>query len=86
MQQSNSNFLDNNSSALQPQFTSTRYNDPGYAQLNINVPQSIATGAANGSEMGCFQSLNQPQYQAQLQALLDEYLPLGLITSLFYVS
>lgn len=79
-------LLEDTESTLAPQFTSTRYNDPGYAQLNVNVSQSIATGAANGSEMGCFQSLNQPEYQAQLQALLDEYLPLGLITSLFYVT
>lgn len=71
---------------LQPRFTSTRYNDPGYAQLDVNFQQCIARGAANGSEMGCFQSLNQPQRQEQLQVILDEYLPFGLTTNIFYVT
>lgn len=78
----------NNSASSQPSFTSTSYNNPGYAQLDIiNSPQkSITMGASNGSEMGCFQLLNQSQREMQLQAVLDEYMPLGLAASIFYMT
>jgi hypothetical protein len=71
---------------LKPQFTSTKYPLPGYAQLNIRVKQSILEGADNGAEMGCFQPLNQPLLQKQLQEILYEYLPFGLKSVLFYIT
>jgi hypothetical protein len=64
---------------LVPAFTSTRYGDPGYAQLAASGPKQIATGAADGSEMGVFCQLKQPQRARNLVTRLGEYLPLGLV-------
>ncbi len=72
--------------ALEPMFTSTTYGTPGYAQLDITASQSILVGASDGAEMGCFQSLDQPQRQSQLQSILNEYLPFGLTPQIFYVT
>jgi hypothetical protein len=79
-------WWDQTLAALRPRFTSTQYNNPGYAQLNLNLQQGVATGAANGAEIGCFQSLNQPYKQRQLLNILDKYLPLGLKPAVFYVN
>lgn len=91
-QQLNPTWWDNTLRQLQPQFTSVTYGEPGYVQLNINtstklmVVTSITVGADNGSEMGCFNSLNQPQRQAQLTEILQEYSPFGVATGVFYVT
>jgi hypothetical protein len=71
---------------LRPQFTSTRYGDPGYAQLSPQCPREIGAGAESGAEMGALHALLQPQRQANLQALLDDYLPSGLEAGIFYVT
>lgn len=71
---------------LQSRFTSITYGQPGYAQLSQQSALEIATGAENGSEMGVFQHLLQPQRQANLEASLNEYLPTGLETGIFYVT
>jgi hypothetical protein len=63
---------------LVPTFTSIHYGDPGYAQLETSGPVQIATGAANGSEMGVFSQLKQPQRTQNLQTRLTEYLPVNL--------
>ena len=42
------------------------------------VPIELRTGADNGSELGVFAFLRQPQREANLRAALDEYLRLGL--------
>jgi hypothetical protein len=63
---------------MQPSFTSIHYGDPGYAQLSLNCPCAIRTGAGNGSEMGGFSELMQPQREGNLKIRLDEYLPFGL--------
>jgi hypothetical protein len=69
-----------------PRFTSTRYGDPAYAQLSLDCPRQIRGGAADGSEMGAFHELHQLQAEANLRAVLDEYLPLGLRAGIFYVT
>jgi hypothetical protein len=71
---------------LRPQFTSTRYRDPGYAQLSPQCPPEISAGAESGAEMGAWHDLLQPQREAHLRALLDEYLPSGLEAGIFYVT
>jgi Phage tail protein (Tail_P2_I) len=71
---------------LVPSFTSTVYGDPGYGQLARACPTEIATGAEDGSEMGAFSSLKQPQRAANLQTVLDEYLRFGLEAGVFYVT
>jgi hypothetical protein len=63
---------------LKPTFTSSLYGQPGYAQLGIACHKGIKTGAEDGSEMGVFRHLGQPQREASLRDLLDEFLPVGL--------
>ncbi|MDJ0716954.1 MAG: hypothetical protein QNJ54_22515 [Prochloraceae cyanobacterium] len=72
--------------SLQPSFTSAFYGDPGYAQLSQNCALEIRTGAEDGSEMGVFNSLKQPQRQDNLQANLKEYLRFGLQVGTFYIT
>lgn len=70
----------------QPVFTSLNYGQPGYGQLTFDTPEGIRTGAENGSEMGAFNPLVQPQRQANLKAALNEYLRFGLQVGVFYVT
>ena len=71
---------------LTPVFTSERLGDPGYAQLSQVVASEILSGADNGSEMGVFNQVEQPQREANLRAALDEYLRFGLEAGIFYVN
>jgi hypothetical protein len=71
---------------VRPSFTSQRYGDPAYAQLGTTCSQEICTGAEDGSEMGAFGFLKQPQRQANLLASLDEYLRFGLVAGIFYCT
>jgi hypothetical protein len=71
---------------LMPAFTSTRYGHPAYGQLSLTCPEEITTGAEDGSEMGVFSFLQQPQRAAHLRAGLDEYLRFGLEAGVFYVT
>jgi hypothetical protein len=71
---------------VRPVFTSVRYGEPGYAQLAVGGPCEIATGADDGSEMGAFSHLRQPQRVANLRLRLEEYLPFGLEPGLVYVT
>ncbi len=73
-------------SRLRPAFTSTHYGDPGYAQLSLNSPEEIATGAEDGAEIGAFNHLKQPQRRANLRIRLEEYLPFGLEAGFIYVT
>ncbi|MBA2712758.1 MAG: hypothetical protein H0U55_04270 [Rubrobacteraceae bacterium] len=72
--------------SLRPSFTSTNYGDPGYAQLGFTAAREICTGAEDGSEMGAFSHLQQPQREANLRIRLEEYLPFGLEAGLIYVT
>ncbi len=72
--------------SLQPSFTSEFYGDPNYAQLSQNCAVEIRTGAEDGSEMGVFYSLKQPQRQDNLQTNLKEYLRFGLQIGTFYIT
>jgi hypothetical protein len=71
---------------LSPSFTSTRYGQPGYAQLRLGCPAEIAAGAEDGSELGAFSHLKQPQRESNLRLRLGEYLPFGLEPGLIYVT
>jgi hypothetical protein len=61
-------------------FTSTRYGQPGFAQLKETVPEAIRRGAENRSEMGVFNLLLNPIKQDDLSVKILEYLPFGLIS------
>ncbi|HKZ39255.1 MAG TPA: hypothetical protein VJ184_16445, partial [Chryseolinea sp.] len=71
---------------LVPSFTSVIYDHYAYAQLSARCPVQINSGADNGSEMGAFNYLKQPQRKANLQIALNEYLPLGLEAGIIYVT
>jgi hypothetical protein len=72
--------------SIVPAFTSTHYGAAAYAQLSQVCPCEITTGAGDGSEMGVFSSLKQPQREANLRTALNEYLRFGLEAGIFYVS
>jgi len=71
---------------LVPGFTSTRYGHHGYSQLSRTCPLPIRVGADDGSEMGVFKSLKQPQREANLRRALDEYLRFGLEAEIITVT
>jgi hypothetical protein len=71
---------------LAPGFTSRRYGQPGFAQLHARTPLPIRNGAEDGSEMGAFNHLKQPQRETNLRIRLDEYLPVGLEAGILYVN
>jgi len=71
---------------LRPMFTSDVYGQPAYAQLAVNGPMEIRTGADDGSEMGAFDFLKQPQRETNLEASLDEYLRFGLEAGVFFAT
>lgn len=71
---------------MQPSFTSEDYGQPSYGQLSLTCPIEIQTGAEDGSEMGAFNFLKQPQREANLQASLAEYLRFGLQADIIYVT
>lgn len=69
-----------------PAFTSGDHHHPGFGQLAAATHAGIRTGAEDGSEMGAFNFLKQPQRDANLRAGLREYLRFGLEAGLIYVS
>ena len=71
---------------LVPTFQTDRYGRPDFAQLRRSCPIQIRTGAEDGSEMGAFCVLKQPQREGNLRLRLDEYLPVGLEAGLIYVT
>ncbi|NCD71698.1 hypothetical protein [Mucilaginibacter agri] len=71
---------------LVPAFTSVNYKDYGYGQLSNNCPVQITAGADNGSEMGVFNFLQQPQRRSNLQIALSEYLPVSMEAGVIYVT
>ncbi len=71
---------------LTPLFSSRSYGRPDYAQQARECAAEIATGADDGSEMGAFSFLQQPQRAANLAASLDEYLRFGLNAGITYVT
>ncbi len=71
---------------LAPIFTSDRFGDPAFGQLASAGAVEIRTGAEDGSAMGAFSSLREPQREANLQAGLLEYMRFGLEAGIFYVT
>ncbi|WP_445173401.1 hypothetical protein [Microcoleus sp.] len=71
---------------LQPNFTSSQYGNPSYAQLSQASIPEIHTGGEDGAEMGVFNSLKQPQREANLRASIDENLRFGLEAGIFYIT
>lgn len=72
--------------AVAPDFTDESYSRPAYLQLTRSTPIEIRTGADDGSEMGVWWFLRQPQREANLRQSLDEFLRLGLEAGLIFVT
>ena len=71
---------------LKPEYSAEAYGQPAYLQLSLKGPAEIAAGAADGSEMGAYCHLKQPQREANLRVRLKEYLPFGLECGVIYVT
>lgn len=69
-----------------PRFTSTRYGTPGYAQLDLGCADEVRRGAEDGSEMGAFHDLFQPQREDNLRQRLQEYTPAGCDAGIVFVT
>jgi hypothetical protein len=69
-----------------PEFESRRCGDPDFGQLTRRCAVEIRRGADNGLEMGAFSFLEQPQREANLRSVLDEYLRFGLEVGAFFVT
>ena len=71
---------------LRPAFAAVDYGRPAYCQLRLSAPAGIRAGAADGSEMGVYCQVKQPQRESNLRIRLDEYLPFGLDAGFIYVT
>ncbi|MGI8570694.1 MAG: hypothetical protein ACR2KT_17415 [Methylocella sp.] len=69
-----------------PEYVSEAYGQPAYLQLSDGGPIEISTGAEDGSEMGVWCHLKQPQRAANLKLRLEEYLPFGLSAALIHAN
>ena len=69
-----------------PVFSSRRYGRPGYAQLSKLSGDEIRYGVGDIAEIGVFHHLYQPQRAANIQIMLEEFLPLGLDAGIFHVT
>ncbi len=72
--------------AMWPIFTDRRYGRPGYGQLHLCTNPGILTGASDGSEMGAFHDLFQPQRHAALAARLADNVPAGMSAGIIFVT
>ncbi|GII88899.1 hypothetical protein Ssi03_68890 [Sphaerisporangium siamense] len=71
---------------VRPRFTARRYGAPGYVQLAADVADEIARGAEDGSEMGVWHDLYQPQRADGLRARLQEFSPAGFDAGILYAT
>jgi hypothetical protein len=71
---------------LLPSFTTWLYGQPAYLQLHLHCPRQIREGAEDGSEMGAYCHLKQPQRLKNLQIRLQEYLPFGRQAATIFVT
>lgn len=71
---------------VQPRFQSRRYGLPGYARLTPDTALEIRRGADDGSEMGVYHDLHEPQREANLRARLDQHTPAGMTVGLVFAD
>ncbi len=69
---------------VRPSLTAETYGAPGYGQLALATAPEITAGGEDGTEMGAFRFLRQPQRMANLKALLPQYLPVGIEAGFFF--
>jgi hypothetical protein len=71
---------------LAPPYTSVVDGHAAFGQLASSVAIELATGAEDGSEMGAFSHLRQPQRLANFHSQLPDYLRFGLEAGVIYAS
>ncbi len=69
-----------------PTFVSTRFADPGFAQLAQTTPLAILQGAEGGMEMGAGFANRDPARRANIEDALDDFAPYGLSAGLLFVT
>ena len=76
-------------------FNSRRFGQPSYGQLQLGADAAIVSGqtgatitagSQNGSEMGAFAREKYPVRERSLRIKYEEYMPLGLIPVIIYVT
>jgi hypothetical protein len=72
--------------APQPEFVSLAFGRPGLAQQTPGCPRAIAEGAEDGSEMGAFSSVRQPQRLAAVHSVLTEFVRVAAISGIVLES
>jgi hypothetical protein len=72
--------------SIQPIFAALNYGNAAYGQLSRRTPREIREGSEDGSEMGAYRSLYQPQRETNLRLRLDEYLRFGLEAGVAYAT
>ncbi|MEU1973076.1 hypothetical protein ABZ477_15580, partial [Microbacterium sp. NPDC019599] len=75
---------DEDAAAFRPVFTSERFGDPGYIQLDRRTVDAVWRGADDESEMGALHHLNQPLREAYLERRLEDYTRFGLEVGLVF--
>jgi hypothetical protein len=71
---------------VRPRFTSVHYGTPAYTRLSARCAPEITRGAEDGSELGVFHDLFQPQREDNLLARLEEFLPAGMDAGIIDVT
>lgn len=71
---------------IAPVFCATSYGHPSYARLASHCPEEIRKGAEDGSEMGVFSHLREPQREANVREAVRRYLPFGLEMNIIYAD
>jgi hypothetical protein len=71
---------------LAPIFCSRTYGDPRYARLSSTCSEEIRKGAENGSELGAFNHLMEPQREVNVHEAVRRYLPFGLEMNIIYAD
>jgi hypothetical protein len=75
-----------------PIFTTRDFGQPGYAQLLTSADTAVASGetilegAQNGSQMGAFARELYPIKERSLRIKYEEFMPVGLIPVIVYVT
>ncbi|HSI69377.1 MAG TPA: hypothetical protein VK941_04030 [Gillisia sp.] len=75
-----------NESVLAPYFKSTTYGNAAYFQNHQLADKIFLEGADDGSELGAYHNLFQPQKESNLKTRLSEYLRFGMEAGIFYAS
>lgn len=71
---------------VRPRFNSLSYGSPVYCQLAQDCAPEITGGADDGSELGAFHDLFQPQRLANLNDRLQDFTPADMNSAVFIVT